>query len=214
MNKKKLLANLIINIMIIILEIVGLIQATNWIGIGMLIYYTQQSNILLLIASSIFVVYDIISLKKNKDIPQFVYTIKYMATCTTTQTFLVSLLLLAPQMAITDGFLEAYRFMFLGECVLYHHLLCPVLGIISVLIFDMGNKLTIKHTLYALGYTILYAVIYIPLNIFKVLEGPYFFLMVYNQPVYMSIIWCVVVLGIAYLICLLLKIITNKTKKN
>ncbi len=205
--KNKKLIGLILNIINIILEIIGLVEAVILIGgAEMLIYYTQQSNILLLISSILYVIGYFT--KKNENLFN---VLKYCSVAVTTQTFLVSLFLLTPNLAGTMGLWEAFKMMFLSKCVLYHHFLCPVIGIISLLFFEEGNKLSLKNTFHAMIYTITYAVVYIILNILKVIEGPYFFLMVYAQPVYMSIIWCIVVPGIAYGICVLLRLLFNKT---
>ena len=47
-------------------------------------------------------------------------------------------------------------------------------------------------------FTIAYAIVFITLNILKVYEGPYPFLMVYKQPVYMSIVWFILIVGGAF----------------
>ena len=52
-----------------------------------------------------------------------------------------------------------------------------------------------------------------PEYIAKVIEGPYPFLYVYKQPVYMSVLWCVIILGGAYLIALLLWLTGKKFVK-
>ena len=44
----------------------------------------------------------------------------------------------------------------------------------------------------------------------RVVEGPYPFLRVYEQPVYMSIIWVIVILGSAYGIAFLLASLLNR----
>jgi len=53
--------------------------------------------------------------------------------------------------------------------------------------------------------TIIYAIISIILNILKVMDGPYLFLHVYNQPIYASVLWIIGILGGAYLIALGIK---------
>lgn len=87
--------------------------------------------------------------------------------------------------------------MLYGGSMLYQHTLCPVLAVFSFFIFEIRNPLPKADLIKALIPTLIYAVTAIILNICKIIEGPYFFLMVYAQPWYMSVIWCIVVLGIA-----------------
>ena len=58
--------------------------------------------------------------------------------------------------------------------------------------------------------TLIYALILMALNLMRVVEGPYPFLRVYEQPVYMSIIWVIVILGSAYGIAFLLASLLNR----
>ena len=64
MNKKD--TALLLNISIIILEIIGFILAFSSFGLGVLKYYTQDSNLLLLIACSVFCYYLIKEREDNK----------------------------------------------------------------------------------------------------------------------------------------------------
>lgn len=48
--------------------------------------------------------------------------------------------------------------------------------------------------------TIIYAIISTSLNIAKMMHGPYSFLYVYEQPIWMSVMYVFLIIGIAYLI--------------
>ena len=61
--------------------------------------------------------------------------------------------------------------------------------------------------------TFVYAAIVLVLNFAKTLTGPYFFLEVYENPWYMSIVWVVVVLGMAALLSWLLLLINRAIGK-
>ena len=87
---------------------------------------------------------------------------------------------------------------------LFHHTLCPILCIISFVFFENEYKIGKKFIFYSLIPTLLYAIIFIFLNAFNVVNGPYFFLKVNNQPIYMSIIWFVAIMSGAYGISTLL----------
>ena len=71
----------------------------------------------------------------------------------------------------------------------------------------------IKDNLLILLPTIGYAIIALILNFAKLLYGPYPFLHVYEQPVYMSFVWLVVILSMAYVLALILRVINGKGNK-
>ena len=81
----------------------------------------------------------------------------------------------------------------------YHHTLCPILAIISYIFFE-NNKIKKKDIPYTMIFTITYTIILIICNILHIIEGPYPFLLIYKQPVYMSILWILIIDGGAYLL--------------
>ena len=201
MNKKSLIFNLII----VILEIIGFIVTLNINHKISYEYYTEDSNILALFSSLLFVIY----LISKKKIPRWLQLFKYMTTICLTVTFLVVILILAPMYQFNYGFLLFHN------SLLYQHLLCPVLSIIVFIFFDDISILKIKDTFIGISLTILYAVVLIVLNFFELVSGPYPFLMVHNQSIFMSIFWLIIILGLTYLIAFLLrKIYILKHKKS
>ena len=91
--------------------------------------------------------------------------------------------------------------------MLYHHTLCPVLAIISFVFLERYENL---HAIQGLYFTAIYGIIMISLNILKIVEGPYPFLLVHNQPIIHSIIWTVLIFAITYAIALILKKVNEK----
>lgn len=186
MRKKALI---VINIIIILLELVSL---DIEYGITSLLYYTELSNLLALITSIILV---ITSYKKK--MPNYVKILRYIVTVNLLITFLVVLLVLAP-----NG--NFYNMFFLGS-MFEHHLLCPLLSLFSF-IFVEDYKLNKKDIKYPVIISIIYGVILIILNILKVVDGPYPFFRVYNQPLIVSIIYFIsMIIGsviISYLLML------------
>lgn len=186
MRKKALI---VINIIIILLELVSLDLDY---GISSLLYYTELSNLLALITSIILV---ITSYKKK--MPNYVKILRYIVTVNLLITFLVVLFVLAP-----NG--NFYNMFFLGS-MFEHHLLCPLLSLFSF-IFVEDYKLNKKDIKYPVIISIIYGVILITLNILKVVDGPYPFFRVYNQPLIVSIIYFIsMIIGsiiISYLLIL------------
>ena len=194
MNSRNI--NLTMNLLIVILEIIGFILVFNEMGLTSLEYYTEDSNLLLLISSLMFSIF----LLTNKELPSWFKSLRYVAIVSTTLTLIIVLTVLS---WTTDFGL--YHLLF-GGSMLYHHTLCPILAIISFIIEKYDN-LNVIHGLY---FTIIYAIIMIFLNIIKVVEGPYPFLLVYNQPAIHSVIWTIVILAITYAIALMLKKVNGK----
>jgi len=71
-------------------------------------------------------------------------------------------------------------------------------------------KLSRRQTKIALIPTIIYGIVALLLNILKVMDGPYPFLKVYQQPFFISIPWALIMIGGAYLIALGLHSLSNK----
>lgn len=195
MNSKNI--NIIINLMIVILEIIGFILVFNELGITSLEYYTEDSNLLLLISSIIFLIY----ISKNDELTEWFKSFRFIAVVSTTLTLIIVLTVLS---WTTD--LGLYHLLFNGS-MLYHHTLCPLLAIIS---FSLLERYETLNTIKGLYFTLIYAAIMIVLNVLKIVEGPYPFLLVYKQPVVHSILWTVVILAITYAIALILKKVNGK----
>lgn len=193
MKKEKI--SLIINMFIIILEIIGFFVTLRINHKISYEFYTEDSNILALIVSCIYVFF----LLKKHDIPRWVQLLKYMTTICLSLTFLVVILILAPMYNFNYGYL-----LFKGS-LLYQHLLCPILSIISFIFFDNIKVLEKKDSIKGISITIIYAVILVILNIMDFVKGPYPFLMVKNQPIFISSIWFLIIISLTYLIAYLLR---------
>lgn len=187
MSRKKLFAFLICNLVIAILEAIGLIISFSQIGATALIYYTELSNIFLFLVSVINLIFGICALKnKKRAIPKTIWNLFHAAVSATTVTFLVVLFILSWMVGdliyvLTHG------------SMLYTHTLCPILGIVSFIIFA-PKVFTRKSALCALSFTFIYAIVAILLNILRVWHGPYPFLFVYEQPIWASIAWSIGIL--------------------
>jgi hypothetical protein len=199
---KKLRIYLALNIIIVILETIGLSMAIANRRESAFQYYTQLSNLFLWITSILNIIFCIrILRKKAKAIPHFVSLLSYMSICTTTVTLIVVLFVLSWMVGdlwwiLTSG------------AMLYTHTLCPILAIVMFRLFA-PEKLGKKSAVYALAPTIAYAIIGIAMNTTHTWEGPYPFLQVYNQPLWASVAWIIGILGGAFLIALVLLLPTR-----
>ncbi len=172
------------HILLAVLEAGAIIASFHENPLRMLRYYTEDSNILSLISSLFYIFYYC-----RGEIPRYVRSMRLISVCMLSLTLIVVLLMLGP--------MYGYRFVFYGS-QLYLHLICPLLSI-AILLFLERNTLEEKDAVCALYPTLLYGMIVIPLNILKIMDGPYPFLRVYHQPVYMSVLWIVILIGGSYL---------------
>ena len=185
-----------INFAIFVLEVVGIFLSAFAYGWGLFVYYTQLSNIFALLVSASFVAYGIcVIVSKSYIIPLWLKLLRFMVTCCLAVTMIVVFVVLIPM--IGEG---GFRLMVLVNATPYHHLICPLLSIISFIFFELKPELNIKHTLVALVPTIIYGLVMFLLNLLRTIEGPYPFLLVYNQPWFMTIVWAIAIFGLAYTI--------------
>lgn len=195
--------SLILNILIFLLEVVGLIvnlSINKRIGVE---YYTSLSNILILITSLLFIIYFF----KREKIPKYLKILKLSSTVCISITFLIVILVLAPMYNFN------YKYMLFHNELLYYHLLCPILSIITFIFFDDLNDFNKKDSYFGLSFTLLYAIILSTLNILKIVYGPYPFLRVYEQSIFVSIIWFILINGLSYLVGVILIKMYNKYRK-
>lgn len=197
MNKNEKIA-LLLNIVLVCLGIVGTLTAFSTYGIGLFVYYTVDSNILCLVSSILYVIFLIIK-KKQQDMPLWVMITRFMATVCLMVTFIVVVAYLAPVEVWVPGggyFANLKILLFQGD-MLYQHLLCPVISFISFGFFEGDRRLNKKKTIW-LGTlaTLIYGTILIVLNVLNVVNGPYPFFRISENPVgNISVMAAVIVLS-------------------
>lgn len=120
---------IICNLVIVCCVTLGVIL--NYLGPntpkGTLMYYTIQSNILLAIICALFSAYDL----AKKRLYNYMYLIKYIFTIAIIITGIAFNLFLAPQQIEHYGVARTYG---LSSTLL--HVVTPILGLISYLLFD------------------------------------------------------------------------------
>ena len=189
--------SVILNVAIIIFEIIALIICLDTFGSIDLVYYTIDSNIFLLVSCILYLIF-------RKDIPKIVQLFKYSSTLSVLITFLVVMFILLPMYNFN------YQFLFLWGPNFYVHVLCPLIAMVSFVFFEKSDlENNFKNNLRAVYFTIIYAIILLALNIEKIVIGPYPFLKVYEQSVFMSIFWLVLIIGAAVILARLLLIIKD-----
>lgn len=192
----RLAMSLIINIVIIVLEIIGTTICANSTGLEMFNFYTTDSNIFALTVCIVFVFFTARSLfsPQKPDIPKLIKTLKYISVCCLNVTFVVVVTIFAP--VFGEG---GYEYMLFNSDFLYFHFSCPLLSLISFVLFEGGTKYNIGLSFAATIPTLIYAVATVSLNLLNVINGPYPFLYVYEQPLHLSILWLILFIDIAFL---------------
>ena len=165
---------LILNILLIVFEILGFVIAYKAGEDISPAYFTQDSNLICLIASVTFIFYYLRKKENNK----IVNYLRFLTTINLVSTFAITLFLLAPTIGYTE--------MMLSKEFLFFHTLCPIVSLISYLVFEKYRISKSNKIIYnALTVSVIYSVIMYALNFMKMIHGPYDFFMVYdNTPTY------------------------------
>lgn len=109
-----------------------------------------------------------------------------------------------------QGGISTAHFMLVDGSMLYHHLLCPILVFISFVWLDPLRPMAKKDTLAVLVPTLIYAGIMIVLNLLQLADGPYSFLRIAQQPWFASVLWMGLILGGAYGIAWILRVLAQR----
>jgi hypothetical protein len=190
LNLQKKNKALLCNIIIFVLEIIGLVISLHKDGKISLSYYTNDSNLLMLLGSGLYILY---SVKGN--IPKWLKHFKYICVTALTITIVTVIFVLAPMYNFNYGWI-----LFKDQMLLYHTL-CPILAIWSFIKYEDYKY---KDVMPPILYTLIYAVILIALNLYNIVDGPYPFLRVNSQSTISSIIWLCILTGANYLLAHLL----------
>ncbi|WP_296885596.1 hypothetical protein [uncultured Methanobrevibacter sp.] len=189
-----------LNVLLVVLEVIALIQYWNANGSLNFIYYTIDSNIFVLIASVLYLI-------TRKNVPKAVQLVKYSSALSVLITFLIVVFVLYP-MSNFD-----FEFLFLKDSAFLLHVVCPVMATVSFLFFEKSSlDNSFKNNLRSLYFTIVYAIVLISLNILKVVSGPYPFLKVYEQPVFMTVLWLAGILAFAFILSRILMKLNEITR--
>lgn len=142
MDKKRL--SIIIRSLIIFFSIIGIVLCHH--GLISFSYFTILSNIYLDIMVFIFLIKDIITLKKDKfKLPKIAYISRFYSVIAIFLTFFVFMFILAP--VYSKGFIGAYTMDNYGS--IFVHLLAPVLAIIDFLFFDNEEVIEYKYSFFS-----------------------------------------------------------------
>ncbi len=176
------------NILLIVLAGLGLYFSI--VDKNAFLYYSDNAGMFALSSSIIYVI--VVLTKKE---PNFLsLALRYVST-----TCLVLTLVGTFYVATTTG--ENYLDSFIKGSHLFNNLLCPIVSVISFTLFEGDRRLNKKKTIwYALIPTVIYGVIMLVCNVSNTFTGPYSFMMINDNPVYVTVIVFIVTIILNYVI--------------
>lgn len=219
-DNNKLRTALFINVIMVLIEIMAVNYAyTENDGLYMFKYYTDGSNFLGLIVSGIFVLFMLPALSKGRTsgfvstymmqhykgssaLPEWLVILRYIATCCLILTLSVVLLVLGPSEGFAHELIEGMHPI--------NHVGAPLLSLFSLIFFEKSAPLPKQAPLIGIVPTMIYAFLLIVLNAVGFIDGPYFFLRVREQPVYVTLFWLIIMLGGNYILSWLIMRVYNK----
>ncbi len=153
-SKKQNIISIVMKAVAVIISLYGM----RLTGFMFFTYFTNLSNIFIDIVLGVFCIQEIIALCKKKNVQHSnaAYRVKFLATISITLTFLVYMLILAPN--TPGGVLHAYFAN--GATSFCVHFATPIIAIIDFLLFDYPFESTKKDALYGIIPPLCY-VIYI-----------------------------------------------------
>ena len=190
-EKGRIVLSILLNLFIVRWEPVAIRMSWEAVGMQAFTFYTENSNIFTAFACLLVAVSQLVCLFTGREMPRWVKTLKFIATCCLTMTFLTVVFVLGPYYASEGGVV----FLLTESSMLYHHLLHPLCAFISFVLLERQPKLPAKCIPLALVPTVLYGSIALWANYKRLLVGPYPFLMVYEQTTQQTVLWCAAILA-------------------
>lgn len=189
------MAAIVANALVVVLEAWAISLATSVNGFpDNFVYYTQCSNLLAAIACAACLVAEVRALRGGPPLSRALRWLKYAGTCCVFMTFIVVVFILVPMIESVGqpGFILMF-----SENRFVTHLVGPLLVMGSYIVFEADRTMTFRQSLIGIAPTIIYAAVAYPCNIACVWDGPYPFFQVWNMPVWMSVLWFVVLVAIS-----------------
>ena len=185
------LLSIALNLFIVWAEPIALPMSWDWGKEQMFIFYTEDSNILSACICAMVAVSQLVCIFTGRELPRWLHTLKYIATCCLTMTFLTVVFVLGPYCADQGGVV----FLLTESSMLYHHLLNPLCAFISFVLLEREPKLPVRCVPLALVPTMLYGSVALWANYQRLITGPYPFLLVYQQTTRQTVLWCAAILA-------------------
>ena len=183
--------SIVLNLAVVLMEPAAIRMSWEAVGNQTFTFYTENSNVFSAVVCLLVVLAQLRGLVTGRPLPRWVKTLKFIAACCLTMTFLTVVLVLAPYYPEQGGVV----FLLTESSMLYHHLLNPLCVFVSFVFLERDPKLPARCIPLALVPTVFYGSVALWANIRRLIVGPYPFLMVYEQTPAQSVLWCAVILA-------------------
>ena len=160
-KKNNLLALIVLDLIVFALMVLGItfsmfdvrfmVDLPRLSSLPILMTFTGLSNLFIGLVCLGCSIYRIIN--KKVDLPKYLFLLKIIALAEITITFIITATYLAPQLG-TDW----WR-LYINNNI-FNHLLTPVVAIITFIIFEEYNEISLKHCFYGIAPIIIYGIFY------------------------------------------------------
>lgn len=162
----------LLNLVIVILEVTAFSKVQKYISLKKsMVYYTQLSNVITLFSSLLLVIFG----QKH-----FVEVLRFLSTGMLVMTFFVTAFVLVPMTGNLKGL------MFSGSG-LFHHLIIPVLSVLSFLFAE--DRVQTAWIWLPVALTLVYGLIMLYMNAVGKIDGPYPFFQVKRLGKKLTVLW-------------------------
>lgn len=190
-EKGRIVLSILLNLFIVRWEPVAIRMTWEAVGSQTFTFYTENSNVFAFFVCLLVAVCQVGCLFTGWRLPRWVKALKFIATCCLTMTFLTVVFVLGPYYSDQGGVV----FLLTESSMLYHHLLNPLCAFVSFVLLEREPRLSARCIPLALVPTVLYGTLALWANYKRLITGPYPFLMVYNQTLRQTVLWCVAILA-------------------
>lgn len=170
------------NIFLFVSELVIIINRIPTVQASAFSYYTLLSNLLAMAAGLVFMIHGFSGFRR---LTKAKTLLRYYATCMLFFTFIIVITVLTPMCLSVK---MDPSFLYTGDGAL-HHLAHPIVSFVSFVFLEDNRALKNKQPAVMLGISLCYTAVLITLNILRIVDGPYPFFQVYNNPVWGTILW-------------------------
>ena len=184
-----------LNALIVVVEVWAIGNGIAQRGIMDLMFYTELSNIFGGVACALCFVGELRELRGAGACPHAFRLAKFAASCCLLMTFVVVVLVLMP--TYNAAGMDGFYLMFCIQELPITHFAGPMLVFVSYVVFEAERTMTFRQSMMALVPTLAYAAVAYPCNIAGIWEGPYPFLLVWQMPVWQSVLWFIALCGLA-----------------
>ena len=176
-EEKLFFAATVSNILLFVGETIAFVSAIKETGAFIFVRLCGIGNLLLFFSAFFALLSVYYNVRKGCGTNPYSHTLRYVATCVSTVTLVVFLLLLLPHEKDPGSLLTS-----VSDWLFY--IVCPLLSLLSFLFFEKEESRNLNYFYVPVGVALVfvYGVVMLALNFAEVYSGPYYFLRVNEQP--------------------------------